>query len=235
MTLPKTKHPLFDATLPSNQKKVHYRQMIVSDEKILLMAKASDDESGINRAVKQVVNNCLMDSDVDNLTTFDIEYLFVKIRSSSIGNEIELGFKDAEDDKEYKFTVDLDKVEVKWPAGESGSMIKIDEKTALTMRFPPASLFDETLAAEYSKDAYEFIAAQCIDKIFEDDDIYECSDYTPEELLEWVKDLPIKPYNEIRNFLASTPHLFYEIEYTNEKGTARKIPLTTLTDFFTFV
>jgi hypothetical protein len=89
------------------------------------------------------------------------------------------------------------------------------------------------LAAEHSKDAYEFIAAKCIDKIFEEEEVHDAVDYTTEELIEFVNDLDIKSYNKVREFLSGTPHLFYEIEYTNEMGTARKIPLTTLTDFFT--
>lgn len=232
MPLPKTHHPLFEATLPSNQRNVYYRQMLVKDEKILLLAKTTDDDSDINRAVKQVVNNCLMDVDIDTLTTFDIEYMFIKIRAVSIGNEVELAFKDAEDEKEYEFTVDLDKVTLRFPKGIN-STIKISDELGMSLQYPPASLLDEKLAAENSKDAYEFIAAKCIDKIFEEDEVHLASDYTNEELLEFVENLDVKSYNKVREFLASTPHLFYEIEYTNEKGTARKIPLTTLTDFFT--
>lgn len=232
MTLPKTKHPLFDANIPSTKKLVWFRQMLVADEKILLLAKASGDDADINRAVKQVVNNCLQDSTIDSLTTFDIEYMFLKIRSVSIGSEIELSFQDKEDDREYNFVVNLDDVEIKWPELVNNT-VKVDDTQAISLRYPPASLLDDKLASEQSKDAYEFIASKCIDKIFDGDEVYEAADSTDEELLEYIHQLPIKPYNEVRSFLSSTPHLFYEIQYTNEKGSDRKIPLTTLTDFFT--
>jgi hypothetical protein len=106
MPLPKTKYPLFEATLPSTKKKIMYRQMLVSDEKILLMAKSGEDEADINRAVKQVVNNCVTPDSIEKFTTFDIEYLFVKIRAVSIGNVIEVGFIDKEDEKEYDFSIE---------------------------------------------------------------------------------------------------------------------------------
>jgi hypothetical protein len=145
MPLPKTHHPLFEVTLPSTKKTVYFRQMLVRDEKILLIAKAADDDVDINRAVKQVVNNCLMDTNIDTLTTFDVEYLFIKIRSVSIGSQVELAFKDSEDDKEYPFVVDLEKVEVKWPEEfpDGNGLIKISEDLAISMKYPPSSLFDE--------------------------------------------------------------------------------------------
>jgi hypothetical protein len=241
MPLPKTKYPLFEATLPSTKKKIMYRQMLVSDEKILLMAKSGEDEADINRAVKQVVNNCVTDS-IEKFTTFDIEYLFVKIRAVSIGNVIEVGFIDKEDEKEYDFSIDLNEIEVNFPepniheedtppglitTGEG------DDKIGIALRYPPAELFDEQLAASKSEDAEWFVASKCIDKIFEADDVHLADDYTTEELVDFIKNLDTKTYDKIKKFIGSTPHLSYTIKYTNSKGTEREIALTTLTDFFT--
>lgn len=235
MPLPKTKHPLHETVMPSTKKMVTYRQMLVSDEKILLMAKASEDETDIYRAVKQVVNNCMFDKNVDQLTTFDIEWMFLKIRALSIGNRIELAFNDLEDETEYKFEVDLDDVVVVFPETEEGdgSLIQVDEDTALKLRYPPSGIFDEEKAMGDSKDAYEYIASRCIDKIFSGDETYLASDSTEEELFDYIQNLGAKQYRSVKSFISSTPHLNYVIEYTNNKGTPRKIALTTLTDFFT--
>ncbi len=232
MPLPKTKHPLFETKLPSTGKMISYRQMIVSDEKILLMAKSSEDEGDIFRAVKQVVNNCVFESNIDNFTTFDIEWVFMKIRSTSIGNIIELAFEDKEDGQEYTFNIDLDEVEIKFPTGVD-KLVKLDEDTAITLRYPPASLFDEEQAMGGSQDAYEWVASRCIDKVFSDDETYVASDYTAEELFEYIQNMGVKPYQQVKDFIGSTPHLNYVIEYTNSEGTERKLALTTLTDFFT--
>lgn len=242
MPLPQTKYPVFEVPLPSSTSKIiRYRQMLVSDEKILLMAKSSEDEVDINRAVKQVVNNCIFNCNIDTFTTFDIEFLFLKIRSVSIGNEVELGFLDKEDEQEYDITVNLDDVKVQYPEAYTdeghGTLFTTgdpnDGGLGIVMKWPPASLFDEPIAAERGDYAYEFIVARCIEKIFEGDEIHLASEYNDDELLEFVKNLDTKTYNNIKKFISNTPTLYYEIKYTNSKGTERKIALKTLTDFFT--
>jgi hypothetical protein len=158
--------------------------------------------------------------------------MFLKIRSVSIGNLIELGFIDKEDEKEYTFEIDLDKVKIKYPEDVNAN-VPNGEACVIKLRHPPAALFDESLAAEKGNDAYEFIAAKCIDKIFEGDEVFDSEDYTVDELIEYIKDLTTPAYDKIKAFIASTPHLHHEISYKNSKGTDRKIVLTTLTDFFT--
>lgn len=235
MPLPKTKHPLFETELPSTKKMVTFRQMLVSDEKILLMAKSSQDDTDIFRAVKQVVNNCMFDG-IDNLTTFDIEWMFLKIRAASIGDTIELEFTDKEDEKAYRFDVKLDDVKIIWPelTESTSNLIKIDEELAMTLRYPPASILEDERAMGDNDDSYEFVASKCIDKIFEDEETYIASDYTDEELLDFIMNLNTKAYAQVKDFISTTPYLYYKIAFTNEKGTEREIVLTTLTDFFTF-
>lgn len=211
--------------------------MLVRDEKILLMAKSSKDNADINRAIKQVVNNCVQLDNIDSLATFDIEWLFLKIRSASVGSIVELAFIDKEDDKEYDFEVDLDKIKLKWPEfkeGEGDRLVITPDERAIFLQYPPASLYDEQLAAEAGKDAEELVMSYCIDKVMVGDEAYPADDSTREELVEFIKDLDLKSRDKIRSFLGNMPHLFYEIEYKNSKGTERKITLTTLSDFFIF-
>lgn len=229
--LPQTKHPLFETKIPSVDKIVSFRQMLVRDEKILLMAKSSEDEGDIFRAVKQVVNNCMFESNIDSLTTFDLEWMFLKIRSASIGNVVELSFLDKEDNEEYTFEVNLDEVEIKYPENVN-PLIEKEDGTALFLRYPPSSLFDEEKALSDGVDSYEYIASRCIEKIFDGDETYLAEDCTPEELLEYIEGMDLKSYKRVKEFISSTPHLNYIIEYKNSKGTERKIPLTSLTDFF---
>jgi hypothetical protein len=234
MALPKTKYTIFETKLPSNNSKVKYRQMLVRDEKILLTAKASEDEGDIYRAVKQVVNNCILDDiDIDTITTFDIEYMFIKIRAVSVDNVIELSFIDKTDKNEYKFFIDLDDVTVKYPENTS-NLIQIDDETGFTMRYPPASLFDERDTLIESDKGYELLAAKCIDKIFDNGDTYDCKDYPIEELVDYVENLDTKSYDKAKDFLRTMPCLNYVITYQTKGGVDRKITLNTLTDFFTF-
>ena len=117
MALPKLTHPMFDVVVPSSKKVIKIRPMLVKEEKILLMAKTSDDPSEILSAVKQVVNNCIVDSDIDveKFPLFDVEYIFIKIRSYSVSNISKVSYRDNEDNKVYDFEVDLEKVNVVFP------------------------------------------------------------------------------------------------------------------------
>jgi hypothetical protein len=234
MALPKIKHPIFETKIPSTGAKLLYRQMLVQDEKILLTAKASEEASDIFRAVKQVVNNCILDDlDIDSLATFDIEYLFIKFRAVSIGNVIDVTYKDKGDDGEYKFHIDLDEVEVQFPENID-KLIKINDDAGVLMKYPPASLFDSENSLMTGKDGYEYLAASCIDTIFDGDDVYPAAESTIEERVEYIQSLTAKTYADVKKFLNEMPRLQYHIEYENSLGVARKLELNTLTDFFTF-
>lgn len=232
--LPKTRHPIFETTLPSTKKRVNYRQMLVRDEKILLIAKESEDESDIYRAVKQVVNNCMFDTNIDKLTTFDIEYMFLKIRSVSISNVIEIKFRDMEDETDYNFTINLDDVNIVYPDSvEQNIKLETDEgEVVVKLRYPPASLYESNEAIN-SDSAYEFIASKCLDSIYSGDEVTSFSDYSEKELIDFIYDLDTKSYQAVKDFISNMPRLNYVIEYTNSNGTERKIVLTSLTDFFT--
>ena len=145
MTLPKIPHPTFTLEVPSTKKKLTFRPFLVKEEKILLMAKTSQDENDVLSAVKQIVNNCCETKgfDVNKIAIFDLEYLFLKIRASSVGNMISLSYNDLEDKKQYSFEVDLNKIEVEFPAKSVSNKIEINGKTGILMSYPPASLYDE--------------------------------------------------------------------------------------------
>ena len=101
MALPKLSHPIYELALPSSKKVIKYRPFLVKEEKLLLMAQSGNDTKEVIGTIKQVINNCILSEDVsvDELTSFDIEYIFIKLRSKSIGNIIELTYRDLEDDK----------------------------------------------------------------------------------------------------------------------------------------
>ena len=144
MALPKTKHPLFDIKIPSTGKPVSFRPFLVKEEKLLLMAKASEDPTDIFKAIKQVINNCAMDKgfDIDKLAIFDLEYVFIRLRAISVNNIVKVSYRDNEDDKIYDFEINLNTVEVVFPEKISKN-IKISDTIGMTMKYPPASIFDD--------------------------------------------------------------------------------------------
>ena len=235
MALPKIQHPLFDCEIPSLKKKVKFRPMLVKEEKILLMAKQSNEKSDQINSIKQVCNNCIQDKvDIDQLPLFDIEYLFTKIRAASISNKVKVSYKDNEDEKVYSFDIDLDKVEVKFPEGVE-SKLEVGDSIYLTLKYPPVSLYtnSEFFNLDDTK-IFETVVQASMDKIYEGDKLYDCKQQTKEELQEFIDSIPAKQFEQIQNFLTNIPSLFYEIKYSNSKGTERVIQLQTLEDFFTF-
>ena len=114
MALPKLDKPIFELEVPSQNRTVKARPFVVKEEKILLTAQQSGQEKDIVLGIKQVLTNCIQDAsfDIDSLTTFDLEFMFLKLRSRSVNNIIDVSYRDNEDDKVYDFQIDLDTVEM---------------------------------------------------------------------------------------------------------------------------
>lgn len=234
MSLPKISHPLIEIKVPSTKKTYTFRPMLVKEEKILMIAKSSDDEKDMLSAVKQVVNNCFIDDvDIDKFTLFDIEYLFLKLRAYSVNNIVTLYFKDLEDDKEYKFDVDLLEIEVKFPENISNK-VEITNKTGIVLKYPSSRLYDdkEFLDTESYDDMYNKLLISAIDKVYDENTVYKSDDYKSEELVEFLNDLPIVSYNKMREFVDNSPKIEKILEYKDANGKEKKIYLNTLNDFF---
>jgi len=234
MPLPKVKHPLYDFKIPSTGKIESFRPFLVKEEKILLMAKASEDPGDIFRAVKQIVGNCCMNNsfDVDKIAIFDLEYLFLQLRAVSVNNVVEVSYRDNEDQKIYNFNIDLKTVEVQFP-DKIEKVIKVTDKMGIQMKYPSASLFDDRDYFKTGDQAFFELVLRSIDKIYDEDEVYEASDYSKEEIEQFLDDCGIEVFTKIQEFMSNNPRLYHKLEYTNENGKERRIELTSLTDFFT--
>ena len=232
--LPKISHPIFEFNIPSTNKLEKFRQFLVKEEKILLMAKSSEEPSDILRAIKQVVNNCSLSEsfDVDKLAMFDLEYLFLQLRSVSVENIVKVSYRDNDDQKVYDFQIDIKNVDVQFPENVD-KIIKVTDDIGIKMKYPPASLFDDKDYFKSGDQAYYELILRCIDTVYSGDDLFNATDYTKEDLEVFLDDCGIKTFENIRNFMNNIPKLYYKIEYTNANGKLRTIELTSLSDFFT--
>src|ERR1017187_2691291 len=140
--LPKITMPMFDVEIPSTKTKAKIRPETAKEEKILLIAKESGDSADILSAVKQVVSNCLIDAKVDDLTLFDLEYLYLRIQAVSVSNKIKMSYRDNEDNKVREFEIDLDKVPVVFPEKDLRKIV-VNDTVTLQLKYPPASLYDD--------------------------------------------------------------------------------------------
>lgn len=235
MALPKIMFPQFELTIPSTGKKVKFRQFLVKEEKILLVAKSSEEDKDILRAIKQVVQNCCLDDtfDIDKISVFDLEYLFLKLRAISVTNLVKLSFKDFEDEKIYDFEIDLNKIEIDMPK-EVNNKITIVDKNGIVLRYPPASIYsDDEFLSSAAEEANMELILRCVDKIYDAETVYEPSNFSKEEIVEYLDLIDIKSFEKINEFLSSAPKLKHTITYKNSLGNDRKIELSTLNDFFT--
>lgn len=232
MPLPKIDQPLFDVIIPSTQQKVVFRPFLVKEEKILLIAQQSGNDTEIIRAIKQILANCIQDPiDVDTLAVFDLEYLFLKLRAKSVNNVVKLSYRDTQDDEVYDFEVNLDDIEVELPA-EVNSKIEISKNVGMTMKYPTADITDKMGEFKNEVELMTFFIINCIDTIYDEENLYAVSDYSEEEITEFLDSLSVTTFDKIRSFFESIPKLYHKIEYQNSLGNKREIELTNLKDFF---
>jgi hypothetical protein len=232
MALPKIQTPVFDIVIPSLNKPIEFRPFLVKEEKILLMARQSDDERDMVKAIIQIINNCAIgDINVKDLTMVDIEYLFLKLRAKSVNNIVEVVYIDGEDEKEYKFEIDLDKVEVTQEKRVDNN-IKFDNGYGVVMRHPSASIVDNMKQFNDEMEILDFFIRNSIVEIYDEDNVYPVSEQTEQEVKEFIDDLDIQSFEKIREYLDSAPTLNYVIKYTNSLNVEKEIVLDTLRDFF---
>lgn len=232
MPLPKIEQPLFDMIIPSTGKKIVFRPFLVKEEKILLIAQQGGNDTDIIRAIKQILNNCIQDDiDIDSLAIFDLEYMFLKLRSKSVNNVVKLSYRDTEDEQVYDFELDLDTIEIDMPENIN-SKIDITENVGMTMKYPSASITDRMKDFENEVDLMTFFIVNCIDTIYDEENVYVASEFSEKEISEFLDGLDVKTFEKIREFFENVPRLQHIITYNNALGNVRTIELSSLKDFF---
>lgn len=231
MSLPKIDQPLFEMKIPSNNKVVKFRPFLVKEEKLLLIAQQSESDRDILRAIKQVLNNCIVDKiNVDDLATFDLEYMFLKLRAKSVNNIVKLSYRDNEDDQIYEFEVDLDEIEITMK--EQNNKIKINDNMGIVMKYPAAAITEQMTEFENEIDLLMFFVKKCIDTIYDEDNVYPAAEASEAELEAFIDSLNLDTFQKIREFFDAMPQLYHKMEYTNKMGNQRTIELNNLRDFF---
>jgi len=240
MPLPTIATPTYELTLPSTGKKIKYRPFLVKEEKILILALESQDQSEITNAVKDVLKKCILTRGikVEELPTFDIEYVFLNIRAKSIGESIKIIVTCSDDGTtQVPVTIYVDEIEVKKPEGHTTD-IKLDDKMTLRMKYPSLNQFIEnnfetSLTPEATVNKAFKVIADCMETIFTEEDAWDAKDYTSKERLEFIEQLNSKQYKEVEKFFATMPKLTHSFEVENPNTKVKNtITLEGLADFF---
>lgn len=231
MALPTIEQPIFEMKIPSTGKNVKFRPFLVREEKILLIAQQGGNDKEVIRAIKQILSACLIDNiDVDQLATFDLEYMFLKLRARSVNNIVKLAYRDTEDDKVYDFEIDLDQIEIE--VKPINNKIKVNDEIGIVMKYPAASITDELGEYDNEVDLLLFFVRKCIDQIYDSENVYPANESTEEEMNQFIDSLDVQTFERIREFFDSIPTLSHTLKYTNSNDNERVIELNNLKDFF---
>jgi hypothetical protein len=241
MPLPKIATPTYDLELPSTGKKIKYRPFLVKEEKILLLALESQDTKTITNAIKQVLKDCIITKgvNVENLPTFDIEYIFLNVRGKSVGESIDLIVTCSDDgETQVPVTVYVDEISVvKDP--KHNTDIKLDDNLVLRMKYPSLEQFVKSnfdFSAEQSSSNIEKsfeIISSCIDIIFTKDESWSASDCTKKELIDFIEGMNSNQFKMIETFFDTMPKLSHTITVVNPKTKIENtVVLEGLTSFF---
>jgi len=221
MPLPKINTPTYELVLPSNGKKIKYRPFLVREEKILIMALETEDQKQITDAVIQILSACIMTRGVklNELATFDIEYLFLNVRSKSVGETIKLNLTCPDDEKtNVEVDIDLDSIKIKKDKSHTNT-IKLDDNLSMKLKYPSMKQFIESnfeAGVENVSNTMEVISS-CIDMIYNEEESWSASDVTKKELDEFIDQLNTKQFKLIEEFFDTMPKLSHKIKVKNPK------------------
>ena len=240
MPLPTIETPTYELKLPSSNKKIKYRPFLVKEEKILILSLESKNQSEITNAVTDVLKKCILTKgvDVDDLPTFDIEYVFLNIRAKSIGEDIKLTVT-CPDDNETKIpvTIYVDEIKVQKQRGHKTDIV-LDDKMTLRMKYPSLNQFvnnnfDTSDEPESEVQKTFKVVADCMDTVYTEEDAWDVKDYSPQERLDFVEKLSSKQYKLIEKFFQTMPKLSHTIEVINPNTKQKNsVVLEGLADFF---
>ena len=215
MSLPKLVTPEHTIELPSTGEKVNFRPFLVKEEKILLTALEAGENSDIVKAIKQVMTNCILsDLDVDNISFFDFEYLFLMLRSKSVGNGLDLTLLHNCEDPgiENKVMVDLDTIKVKFPK-EHTSKIMIDDVYGVKMKYP--TIKDSEKYQNMSNENLLEILGDFIEFVYDKNNVYD--EFTEKEMSDFVESMNKSQLENIMTFFNNMPSLKHDLTYTCKK------------------
>ena len=236
MALPKLTTPTYELEVPSTDEKISYRPFLVKEEKILLMAMESGKNADVVNAVKQIVSQCTFNKlKVGTMPMFDIEYIFLNIRSKSVGEISKLRMLCPDDKKTYTdVEVNLEEVKVQ-VNDDHTNKIELGNKMGMIMTYPTIDSFTETGLQEINASNMTSLISGCIMQIYEDDGekVYEAKDQTQKELQEFIESMNTSQFKKVQHFFDSMPRLKHDIEVKNPKTKkVTKITLSGLNDFF---
>jgi hypothetical protein len=238
MPLPKVSTPTYELELPSTGQTIEYRPFLVREEKLLVLSLESENMKEITKAIKTVIKSCIKTKNikVESLPTFDIEYLFLNIRGKSVGEQVEVKIT-APDDGETPIdvTINIDDIKVK-KNDKHTNKIKIDDNLIMEMKYPSLDQFIKSnfdFSEGNNIDQSFDMIADCVDKIYNQEEVWSTADVTKKEVVEFLEQLNTMQFKEIEQFFDTMPRLSHEVKVKNPKTKVEStVVLEGLASFF---
>ena len=237
MPLPKIATPTYELELPSTKQTIKFRPFLVKEEKLLVLALESEDTKNITTAIKTVIKNCISTRGikVENLPTFDIEYLFLNSRGKSVGEEVEVNLV-APDDGETTVTVKIDLEDIKVVETEGhDKQIRLDDNLMMEMKYPSLDQFIKNNFDfnDTSVDRSFELIATCIDKIYNEEEVWSTEDVSKKEIIEFLEQMSSAQFKSIEKFFDTMPKLSHSVEIKNPVTKVKStVVLEGLSSFF---
>ena len=238
MPLPTIATPTYELELPSSEKKIKYRPFLVKEEKLLVLALESEDTKEISNAIKAVLKSCIQTRGVkvEQLPTFDIEFLFLHIRGKSVGEELEVSLIAPDDGvTAVPVKINIDDIKIKREEGHD-KQIKLDDNLLMEMKYPSLDQFIKN-NFDFDDDAsidksFEVIAS-CIDKIYNEEEVWSTSDCTKKELMGFLDQMNTMQFKLIEKFFETMPKLSHTVKLKNpETKVESEVVIEGLASFF---
>ena len=236
MALPKLDVPIYELTVPSTDEKIKYRPFLIKEEKILLIAMESGKNEDIIQAVKQIVSECTFNTlKLGDMPMFDVEYIFLQIRSKAVGEVSTLRVLCKDDGKTYaKVEVDLTKIEVQVDDAHTNK-IELSDEMGVIMKYPTIDSFTENGIEDIKPSNMLDVIITCIAQIYDKkgEEVYYSKDSTKQELIDFVEQMNSQQFADVQKFFDTMPQLKHEITVKNPKTKKEsKVTLSGLNDFF---
>ena len=234
MALPKISVPKYKLKLPSDGRIVNFRPFLVKEEKILLLATEDGDQNVIVSAIKDIIKECTDITDVEKLATFDIEFVFLQIRTKSVGESVDVNVVCPDDNEtSVSVSIPLDEIKVKKTRGHKKDL-KISDDVAITMGYPTIETFVAMNFGEGAEVDQVFdMAASCVESISDANQVYDCSTVPKKELIEFFDQMNSKQFMMIQDFFEKMPKLQHIVKVTNPNtGVESEVVLEGLASFF---
>ena len=234
MALPIVNSAKYLVTIPSTGAEVEYRPYTVKEEKILMIALESKDQKQILRALKDVIQECItQEVNVNDLTLFDFELLFLALRSKSVGEVVDLQLKCLDEECNGVQSVSVNLEEIKLSDMPESKTILIDNNIGVIFKFPSVNMIQEFEDKNEIDNAFDLII-NCIEQIFDEENVYDAKDETKETLTGFIESLSSTQFNKISEFFQNIPTLTHSVEWKCATcGKENDLELKGLQSFFT--